>query len=404
MAHVPDKYRRIFSDLIWSVSGLVLMNAASQFVVYPVWNRKLGGEAYGNIVYLLAVMNTIAVSFGGGINYARMRGSADGETRNQPYLLFLTAGTGLTAAVLAVFQGLGYLHLNNTEFILFCLLTIAAMWRYYADIEYRLHIDYKGYFFYYLAIGGGYLCGIGLFLISGLWPLALLPGEAAGLLLVRRRGSVLRWEAAAERREWKTVSALTLILIGGNLVSQLIFNGDRILLRLLAGAGPVAVYYIASLFGKTMALITTPLNGVLIGYISRYDGGLTRPMMNGITGLTAAGTVLATAACTVASHIFVPVMYPAEYEEAATLFLTANLAQILYFAGNVLISSILLRFTKARNQITINAVYGAAFCAVCCPLAAARGVGGFCAGLLFINAFRLLVCLLLGYRGTWQKN
>jgi len=396
-AHIPDKLKSFFSDMIWSVCGLVLMNVIAQFIVYPAWNAGLGREAYGNIVYLLAVMNTIAITVGSGINYSRMRSSAEGKTNNQPYLVLMICGTVLAFPILLLLQCLGTLQLRGTEFILFYLLTASTMWRYYADVEYRLYINYKGYFCYYAAIGIGYLIGIELFRQTGLWPLALLPGEAAGLLLVLWKGSIFTRDTEKTGREWKQIFSLTLILVGSNLVSQLIFNGDRILLKILAGANAVTIYYIASLLGKTMALLTTPLNGVLIGYISRYDGKLTCSMMNVATGLSVAGAAVMTVACTAASHIFVPVLYPMEYEEARRLFLIANLAQVLYFIGNVLVSSVILRFTKAKNQITINAAYGISFCALCCPLAAAGGVDGFCIGLLLINALRLLICLLLGY-------
>lgn len=398
--HIPDKLQRFFSDMLWSVAGLVLMNVVAQLVVYPAWNARLGSEAYGNIVYLLAVMNTIAIAAGSGINYSRMRSSAEGKTNNLPYLVLMLCGTVLAFPILLLLQCLGSLQLSGAEFILFYLLTAATMWRYYADIEYRLHIDYKGYFCYYAAIGIGYLIGIELFRQTGLWPLALLPGEAAGLLLVLWRGSIFRRDAEKTRRGRKQIVSLTLILVGSNLVSHLIFNGDRILLKILAGANAVTTYYIASLLGKTMALLTTPLNGVLIGHISRYDGKLTCRMMNAVTGLSIAGAVVMTAVCTAASYILVPVLYPAEYERARELFLIANLAQVLYFIGNVLVNSIILRFTRAKNQITVNVVYGAAFCALCCPLAAAQGVDGFCVGLLLINFLRLTICLFMGYRSS----
>jgi len=403
-ARISDKLKHFFSDMLWSVCGLVLMNVVAQFIVYPAWNVRLGSEAYGNIVYLLAIMNTISVAVGVGINYARMRNSAEGETKNRPYLILMMCGTGLAFLVLLLFQLLGYLQLSGTEVILFYLLTAATMWRYYADIEYRLHINYKGYFCYYATIGTGYLVGAELFRQTGLWPLALLPGEAAGLLLVLWKGSIFRCDTPKTRYEWRRICSLTFILIGSNLVSQLIFNGDRIFLKILAGANAVTTYYIASLLGKTVALLTTPLNGVLIGYISRYDSKLTCGMMNMATGISITGTVVMTAVCTVASYILVPVLYPMEYEGARKLFLIANLAQVLFFIGNVLIHSIILRFTRAKNQITINVAYGVAFCAVCCPLAATRGVSGFCAGQLLINAIRLLICLLLGYRSVMEEK
>lgn len=64
---------------MWSIAGLVIMNVVAQFAVYPILNKRLGVEEYGDIIYLLFIMNIIAISAGTACNYARMRKSADGE-------------------------------------------------------------------------------------------------------------------------------------------------------------------------------------------------------------------------------------------------------------------------------------------------------------------------------------
>ena len=53
--------KKILSDSIWSVAGLVLMNVALQFAVYPFWERRAGEAALGNILYLISLMNIFAV-------------------------------------------------------------------------------------------------------------------------------------------------------------------------------------------------------------------------------------------------------------------------------------------------------------------------------------------------------
>ena len=392
---IPGKALSIFKDTLWSAAGLVLMNVVAQFVVYPCWNRTLGSEVYGNIVYLLAIMNVMAISIGSGINYVRMRQSAEGDTWNRPYLVLLTFGTLLSLTVLLLLNAIGLLHVDTAEFALFCALTVVTMWRYYADVEYRLHLDYKGFFVYYLLIGIGYLVGIGLFRWTGLWPLALLPGELAGLALVAWHGTVFRRDGHGG--DVSPALKLSLLLVGGNLLSHLIFNGDRIVLRLFAGGTAVSVYYIASLFGKTMTLISTPLNGVLVGYLAKYDGALTKKLMNQVTVIATVTLALATAACVVASHVVLPILYPADFEAVEQYLIIASAAQVVYFVGNVLMASVLLRFTHARNQLIVNGVHGLLFAALCIPLARAKGIHGFCWGLLGVNWVRLMLCIILGY-------
>ena len=148
---IPHKLNSIFTDTMWSIAGLALMNVAAQFVVYPYWNMVLGTEAYGNIVYLLAIMNVMAISVGVGINYTRMRQSVDGKTTNKPYNLLMVSGNVVSIAVLLLFKVTGIIIIGTSDFILFCILTVITMWRYYADVEYRLSINFKGFFLYYFS-------------------------------------------------------------------------------------------------------------------------------------------------------------------------------------------------------------------------------------------------------------
>lgn len=402
--HIPDKLKNIFTDTIWSITGLVLMNVVAQFVVYPFWNRELGTEAYGSIVYLLSIMNILAISVGSGVNYARMRKSAYGETVNRPYTLLMFAGSGISVFILILLKFVGLMHISVADFVLLCILTIVTMWRYYSDVEYRLHINYKGYFLYYLVVGIGYLIGIFLFKVTSLWPLALLPGEIAGLLLVFWKGSVFRTDQGDRSEDFSPILRLSLLLVGTNILSHLIFNGDRLILQWFAGSTAVTTYYIASLFGKTMTLITTPLNGVMVGHLAKYKGKLTKKLMNQALGISVGMILLATGVCVAASMIILPLLYPADYETVRQYLILASAAQVIYFIGNVLTASVLLRFTPARNQMIVNVTHGVLFAAVSVPVTVSYGIEGFCWAILLVNIVRYVMCLALGYAGIAGRS
>ena len=346
--------KRLLSDSAWSIAGLVLMNMTAQFAVYPLWNRELGNDAYGRILYLIAGMNIIAVSMGVACNYARMKA--------------------------------------RTE-----LLGIATMWRYYADVEYRLKLDYKSFFIYYLVISIGYGIGAGLFLWLKLWPLALLPGEMAGIFLVYRRGTVLRKTERENAGLDQAVTGMVTTLFATEVISNLILNGDRMLLNLLVNATAVTVYYQASLMGKTMALVTMPLNSVLIGYLSRFKGGLTKKIMNRVTLACLAAVPLATLAATVGSHILIRILYPQNYELVSPYFIMANTAQVAFFVSGVA-ATVLLRFCKTGYQLYINLVYAGLFVALCIPGVLLWQVEGLCIGMMIAGLLKLGYVLLLGYK------
>lgn len=399
---MKKKIKAIFSDSLWSIAGLMLMNVVAQFAVYPVWNARLGNDAYGDILYLISLLNTYAISMGTGCNYARMVKSRQGEVNNGCYT-FMLGLASLIAIPLGVLPALvGNVSMSPVETVLFILLAIGTMWRFYADVEYRLSLHYKGYFLYYLVISVGYGVGILLFFITGLWPLALLPGEIAGLAFVWLRGSILRTGKLPSWQEYLPVLRTVGILFVTNLISNIIFNGDRLLLKNMLGGEAVTIYYQASLLGKTASLIVTPLNSVMIGYLSRYKGELTSKLMSLASLASLALILLGTACCTIGSHILIRLLYPQNYQLVREFFIVANMAQVIYFITNLLTVA-LLRFLDTRYQMHINVVYAVAFCALCIPSVLLWGMWGFCWALVATCLLRLLTALVLGQLGAKHR-
>lgn len=388
--------KKIMTDMIWSVSGLVLMNVTLQFMVYPFWEKKLGEDGLGNILYLLALMNILAVSIGISVNYARITASKDGETKNNVYMLVLAAASVLSFGAAILIGFFGGVEMTLIEKLLFGLVMCATMWRYYADVEYKLFLNYKSYFVYYLFISIGYGIGIGLFYLTGLWPLALLTGECFGLAFVLIRGRIFKPDGKTASAEIRAVIKISVLLFAAEAISTLIFNADRIALKTVIDETAVTNYYLASLLGKTMALITTPLNGVIVGYLAKYKGDLKFKLMNIITAVAVVVIALATIACTIGSHIIIPILYPDQFDTVKEFFVVTNLAQIFYFAANV-ITVVLLRFAKSRYQIYVNVAYALAFCVICVPLAALYGFNAFCTGLLITCFARFFTAIALGY-------
>ena len=388
--------KSILKDSMWSIAGIVLMNVVAQFLIYPLWDKQLGSDEYGNILYLLSLMNIVAVSLGTAVNYGRMCNKGDG-VKNRSYLLILGGGAVVFGAAAILCKGLLALDLGTAG--LFALLIEFTMWRFYADVEFRLSLNYKGYFLYYLLISVGYGIGALLFLKTGEWVLALLLGEILGVAFVLWKGRVLRPDGLPAKAEFLEISGVVAALFGSNLISNLIFNGDRLILKFFIGGTAVTTYYLASLIGKTAALVTTPLNSVLIGYLMRYEGNLKKRTVALLAGGSVAISLVGMIGCFVASIILLPFLYPAEYETVKPFLWLGNLAQIVYFVGNML-NTTLLRFGKKQDQLYVNVLYGIAFVVLCVPATYWWGLWGFCVAYLLTTTARLAFGFVLLFMRT----
>ena len=388
--------KKIFSDSALGLLGLSAMHAALQIAVYPFLQRRFGESELGNILYLISLMNVFCVSMGVSLGYARIKTSADGKAQSTAYLVLLGAVSIAAIAVGAAISRLGTPEADAWDTALLSVLSVLTLIRYYADVEYKLTLNFGGLCKYYLMIALGYLFGILLTLVTSRWALSLICGEAFGIAYALARGRVLFADGRANASEIAHVTRLTLVIFTSEALSSLIFNSDRIILKLLISSSAVTLYYLASLLGKTVALLTVSFGGVLIGYLARFEGTLTPRAMRRITYVCALGLPVGTLALTAASYVFVPLLYPDQLKGARPLFLWANGAQVAYFFANV-ITLVLLRFGKPRYQLYVNVSYAALFVLICIPSIKRGGLYGFCTGLAAVCLVRLAIAVSLGF-------
>lgn len=403
----PGKRRKIrgLRDLVLSILGLVAMNGVIQLLLYPGINRALGEERYGDILSMLAVVSVLSASIGTGANYARMVAETKGRGANGDFNVFLLISM-VPVTVISVIAS--FLILGNKGLVfnlLFILLSAVSVVRYYGDVEFRLNVNYVRFFLYYVIIAVGYIGGSFLIRYSVLgddasWVTAILIGESLAVAFVAFTGKIFKGKNALRLSpDAKANLKTTMFLLATNLINALALQADKLLLRIFMNGEAVTIFYLATLVGKVVAMLTTPLNGVIIGYLAKYKGKFTKKFFGTVTLTALVVAVLFTVLGVVASHIFVGWMYPDSYAEASQYFIFANAGQIFYFvAGTMMI--IVLRFVHERYQLIVNSIYAAVFIAALVPLVINFGIAGITWGLLGVNVLRFIAVVIIGFAHT----
>lgn len=390
----PRSQRAFFLEsVVLSVIGIGVYNAVIQFLVYPVISRRVGAEAFGNVLTLLSVLAVAAVSVGAGVSYARMANVPRFETENGDYNRCLLPGLAAVAVccagALVVF---GAPH--PASWALYPLLGVVSTLRYYGNVAYRLEVNYRKNFLYFLLLSAGYALGILLFLPLALWEIAVLVGELFAVGYVVLSSPVLRrpfWNVSPNARK---VRASCAALIPSQLFMNLTMHADRLLIGALLDGTQVAIFYIASLLGKAIAMLTEPIAGVAIGFLARSKSfGRRQFLLSAIVSLALGA--LAFAAFIPIAPVLIGILYPDVAADAKPFYLVANGGQIVYFIANLLLV-IILRFAAEKYQFYINIVYSVLFFAVCIPALLHGGLSAFCTCILVLNTVRLLAVLALG--------
>ena len=286
-------------DFIWGAIGLIVLNAAMSLLVMPTIERTLGADFQGRVLYYTSLA-TYLTSIGFGLNYGRMKVYAkERKTVNGEFNLMLIGAAALTALVTIIailIKG----ETAGTPWILLILFMILTVIRTYADVAFRLRVNYKLFSLFYCAIGAGYAAGLLLFRLTGAWILIFLTGELFGLLFVFFTSTIFKPPYFERTAAFQEHVKGTAVITGAFLLSDFVSAADRLLIPTLLAGGALfhgvmypgdtltSLFYYASFVGKIMSLLSTPLNGVLSGYIAREEGGLAPKLFLKIIGVYSA--------------------------------------------------------------------------------------------------------------------
>lgn len=177
-----EQKKGIAVNTLYTMGGLLFMNAVLQIVITPLLNRMMGAEQLGGLLYITGLVAIICPSIGQALNNSRLVVRRDFDVTNGDYD-WLLLGFGLIGSIVALFMSGKSLEsplMAAGVFLMFML----TVFRYYGDVEYRLNLNYRRYFIYYFLIGIGYLAGFGIYRLTGQWVWSNLIGEAAALALV----------------------------------------------------------------------------------------------------------------------------------------------------------------------------------------------------------------------------
>ncbi len=394
-------FKKLSGDFVLSVSAAVIFNAVIQFVLYPYLTNKMGTESFGTVIYLLAVISVMG-AFGSAANYSRMVVSTKKGCTNGDYNRFFAAVLGISAVVSAVAL-VSLKSFTPAAFAGYTVLMFATVLRYYGDVEYRLSCNFKGCFVFYILIAIGYLAGVATYGLTDSWQVTMLLGEVAALAYVGIKGKIFKPPFFEKSENYKGNKKSVWALTAANLVQTIILNADRILVMLLIGSVQVTVFYVAGLVGKITALVTVPLEGLVISYLNKYEDKLSLKLFAGFCGGIAALIALLTGGSVLGSYILVPFMYPEVYESARPLFLIANLGQVLFFSSTLIVTFV-LKIAGEKIQMLLNLVYLAIFAAVIIPCAVFGGLEGLASGIAAVNLLRCLAASVYGIKKLKIKH
>ncbi len=386
------KEKKLLSDGIYTLGGILLMNAVLQILINPLLNRYMGSEKLGEELFIMGLVAILCPAVGQALNNSRLVLRRECKVSNGDYntivLLFSALGS-IVMLVLARNSAGG-----ASGLLLTFVLLVTTAFRYYGDVEYRLSLNYRNYFFYYAILSLGYILGFGLYRVTGNWFLVFLTGEIAALLFLKLTGSV--FDKPFERSEYfgKAIQRGS-ILMASYLVTNLTLNIDRLVLKYMVGSLSVTQYYVASLIGKTLVMVLIPVNTIIISYLTKRDTNIKKKQFLQFVGIGVAVCLVFFLCAQIATPIFVKLLYHDLYEAIRPIITVVNISQILSMLSAYLFI-IVLTFTGEKWQLGLQLGHMLLIAVLTVVMTKASGIAGFSVAVLIANAVRVAAVLILG--------
>ena len=389
---IEKQQKKIASNTMYTMGGMLVMNGVLQLIIYPLLNREMGAEPLGGLLFIMGFVSILCPSIGQALNNNRLVVQRDYEVKNGDYnWLLLVFGILGSAVILVLTRN----SLDSTAMAVgVFFLLLVTVFRYYGDVEYRLNLNYKRYFIYYMLLACGYLAGYGIYKVTDCWVLIFLIGELAAVLYVACTGQIFRGffsksklsHVACTRGFFLTISYL---------VTNITLNIDRLVLKNMMGNVEVTEYYVVSLVGKTMVLLIAPINTIIISYLTKRKELLNRKQF--LKAVLAGGVVsfVFFLCCQIGTPLFVWLFYRDLFEAVRGLMTVVNLSQILGMYSAFLFI-LVLTFTDEKWQLWLQTAHFMILTVATVLCTKMFGMTGFAWAVLGANCIRVAAVILLG--------
>ena len=185
-------------------------------------------------------------------------------------------------------------------------------------------------------------------------------------------------------------------LSGSTVLARLINYADKILIYPIMGGTAVAIYYAATLLSKVVSLVITPINSVVLTYLTKYKN---KP--DSIFRWTVvSGSIVCLIgyfATIMVSKPLLTILYP-NYVDEAMKYIYITSISIVVSVLTTIITPFVLKFCDTTWQVIINIITTVVYICVSLTLVSSLGLTGFCVGVLTANLVKFTATLWAYYR------
>lgn len=266
--------RKFLKDTSINIISNLLLVSVIQLICFPLLNKSETENVFSLITVIYGYAIIIATTLGNTLNNVRLLYNNKIIQSKKEYL-FNNIFKYVIIGNIIIFSLLIWLYtkevtVNNILIVLFSALLTS---RYYLNVYFREKLNFTKILFSNVSILIGYLIGILLYItLLEFYSVIFVMGELLGIVYIIKniQGNTYEdennyeIESNIKNKVYKDYTNYTLTNLMINALNYL----DRIIVFPLVGANAMTTYFIGSTTSKMISLITTPMNNVLLSYIT----------------------------------------------------------------------------------------------------------------------------------------
>lgn len=389
------RFKRYITDFGVNIVASLLVTMTTQLAVYPFIARTLSSSNYGNVLFLMGILNTVIATLGSSLNNTRllMRKDYDNKSDSDFTILGLIFAATSVMVCAVLFLLIDY-NIGLVNKVLIVLYTMTGVIREYAIVKFRITLQFRQILLNNVLMCVGAIIGILLF-SGSIWILPFCLSNVVSCIYIFRKQLFIKHHRIQKSILFNEAARKTLQFVLVFLLSNLVAYIDRFVILPLLGDSFVSVYSTASFFGKSLGLFATPISAVLLSYYVQDGTNLNRRVFwNTWIIVFCAGLLFYIVSVTIGEYL-TGILYPTLIEDASTYIPLASLAGVLYTCSS-LINPFIIKKAPICVQLISCSIYGVVYIGMSLVLAKQAALFGLCYAAIFANCARIVYQLCIG--------
>jgi len=385
-----NKIKEILLNLLYSFISFALPTAILQFIIQPLLAKELGAEVNGQYLTIMSAHYFFIGITASVLNHVRLLQQKKYEEKRflGDFNIILLIYAAIAVIIVPFIWMMCSKSLNFADILLMIFISWLYLYHDYIFVEYRLKLQYNKILIDNILMSFGYMVGFVLFMIYHKWQLIfisayVIPDIYDFLNTSFIKEPIHKTEMFSETA--KKVAVLTCSTALGSATSYC----DKFILFPILGGVSVSIYYSASVIGKMLLLVSSPLNSVLLSYLVKIQKFDKKAILKWIPFLVIIIVILYVG-CILCGYPLTMYLYP-DWAEKASVYIPFTVATSVFNLIGNFVNTVLIRFYKLTYQVSIQIISLILYLVLGIAGLYLWGLFGFCAAIACASFGKLLI-------------